>query len=40
MENSLTAWAQEMAAIVERKTRAQDQQQHTSHLSQPQAETV
>ena len=30
MENSLTAWAQEMAAIAERKTRTQDQQQHTA----------
>ena len=40
MENSLTAWAQEMATIAERKTRTQDQQQHTSHLSQPQAETI
>jgi hypothetical protein len=40
MENSLTAWAQEMAAIAERKTRAQDQQQRTSHLSQTQAEAV
>jgi hypothetical protein len=37
---SLAAWAQEMATIAERKTRAQDQQQHTSHLSQTQAETV
>ena len=40
MENSLTAWAQEMAAITERKTRAQDKRQNTSHLSQAQAETV
>ena len=40
MENSLTAWAQEMAAIAERKTRAQDKRQNTSHLSQAQAETV
>ena len=37
---SLPTWAQEMAAMAERKTRAQDQHQHTSHLSQPQAETV
>jgi hypothetical protein len=37
---SLATWAQEMATIAERKTWAQDQQQHTSHLSQPQAETV
>jgi hypothetical protein len=37
---SLPTWAQEMAVMAERKTRAQDQQQHTSHLSQPQAETV
>ena len=29
---SLAARAQEMATIAERKTRAQDQQQHTSHL--------
>ena len=42
MENSLslTAWAQEMAAIAGRKTRAQEQQQQASHLSQTQAETV
>jgi len=42
MENSLSlaAWAQEMIAITERKTRAQEQQQNTSHLSQTQAETV
>jgi hypothetical protein len=38
MDNSLTAWAQEMAAIAERKTRAQDKRQNTSHLSQTQAE--
>ena len=42
MENSLslTAWAHEMAAIAECKTRAQDHQQLTSHLSQIQAETI
>lgn len=40
MEISLTAWAQEMAAIAERKTRAQDKRQHTSRLSQTQAEAV
>src|SRR5215213_8335413 len=42
MENSLSlaAWAQEMAAIAERKIRAQEQRQHTSDLSQTQAETV
>ena len=37
---SLAAWAQEMATIAERKTRAQDKRQNTSHLSQAQAETV
>ena len=37
---SLAAWAQEMATIAERKTRTQDQQQHTSHLSQTQAEAA
>ena len=37
---SLATWAQEMATIAERKTRAQDKRQNTSHLSQPQAETV
>jgi|GEM_PF-5304055 len=26
----LTAWAQEMATIAERKTRTQEQQQHTA----------
>lgn len=42
MENtqSLAAWAQEMAAIVERKTLAQEQQQQVSLLDQTQAETV
>jgi hypothetical protein len=40
MENSLTAWAQERAAIAERRTRAQDKRQNTSHFSQIQAETV
>jgi hypothetical protein len=42
MENpqSLTTWAQEIAAIVERKTLAQEQQQQTSLLSQTQNETV
>jgi hypothetical protein len=37
---SLAAWAQEMAAVAERKARAQDQPQDTNHLSQTQAETV
>ena len=42
MENSLSlaAWAQEMAAIAERKTQAQGQQQHANCLSQTQVETV
>lgn len=42
MENSrsLAVWAQEMAAIAERKIQAQEQQQHASRLSQSQVETV
>jgi hypothetical protein len=42
MENSrsLATWAQEMAAITERKTQAQDHPQHANRLSQLQTETV
>jgi hypothetical protein len=37
---SLVVWAQEMAARVERKTLAQEQQQQASRLDQTQSETV
>lgn len=42
MENtqSLAPWAQEMAAIAERKTMAQEQQQHASLLDHTQRETL
>ena len=42
MENtqSLATWAQEMAAIAERKTLAQEQQQQASLLDQTQTETI
>jgi hypothetical protein len=37
---SLTTWAQEIAALADRKTLAQEQQQQVNLLSQTQAETV
>jgi hypothetical protein len=37
---SLVMWAQEMAALAERKTLAQEKQQHARLLDQTQAETV